>query len=48
MLRLQAFFDTHIFRTTLRAMFFGVIITILVQSSSITTSLVIPLAGAEY
>ena len=46
MLRLQAFFDTHIFRTTLRAMFFGVIITILVQSSSITTSLVIPLAGA--
>ena len=46
MFRLQAFFDTHIFRTTLRAMFFGVIITILVQSSSITTSLVIPLAGA--
>ena len=46
MLRLQAFFDTHIFRTTLRAMFFGVFITILVQSSSITTSLVIPLAGA--
>ena len=46
MFRLQAFFDTHIFRTTLRAMFFGIIITILVQSSSITTSLVIPLAGA--
>ena len=46
MLKLQAFFDTHIFRTTIRAMFFGVIITILVQSSSITTSLVIPLAGA--
>ncbi len=46
MFKLQAFFDTHIFRTTLRAMFFGVIITILVQSSSITTSLVIPLAGA--
>jgi len=46
MFKLQAFFDTHIFRTTIRAMFFGVIITILVQSSSITTSLVIPLAGA--
>ena len=46
MLKLQSFFDTHIFRTTIRAMFFGVIITILVQSSSITTSLVIPLAGA--
>tara|TARA_E500000331_G_scaffold171959_1_gene166302 strand:- start:5826 stop:6962 length:1137 start_codon:yes stop_codon:yes gene_type:complete len=44
--RLQAFFDTHIFKTTLRAVFFGIIITILVQSSSITTSLVIPLAGA--
>ncbi len=46
MFRLQAFFDTHIFKTTLRAVFFGIIITILVQSSSITTSLVIPLAGA--
>ena len=46
MLRLENFFDTHIFKTALRAMFFGVIITILVQSSSITTSLVVPLAGA--
>lgn len=44
--RLEAFFDTHIFKTALRAMFFGVFITIMVQSSSITTSLVIPLAGA--
>ena len=46
MCRVQAFFDTHIFKTTLRAVFFGILITILVQSSSITTSLVIPLAGA--
>jgi sodium-dependent phosphate cotransporter len=46
MFRLQAFFDTHIFKTTIRAVLFGVLITILVQSSSITTSLVIPLAGA--
>ena len=46
MLRLENFFDTHIFKTAARAMFFGVIITILVQSSSITTSLVVPLAGA--
>ncbi len=46
MLRLENFFDTHIFKTAIRAMFFGAIITILVQSSSITTSLVIPLAGA--
>ena len=44
--KLEAFFDTHIFKTWIRAMTFGVIITVLVQSSSITTSLVIPLAGA--
>jgi len=44
--RLEVFFDTHIFKTWLRAMAFGVFITVLVQSSSITTSLVIPLAGA--
>ena len=34
------------FNTALKAMLFGVIITIMVQSSSITTSLVVPLAGA--
>ncbi|MFH1851976.1 MAG: Na/Pi symporter [Candidatus Neomarinimicrobiota bacterium] len=45
--RLEAFFDTHIFKTWMRAMAFGVIITMLVQSSSITTSLVVPLAGAS-
>ena len=39
-------FDKYIFNTALKALFFGVLITILVQSSSITTSLVIPLAGA--
>jgi sodium-dependent phosphate cotransporter len=44
--RAQVFFDTVIFRSTLRAMAFGVAMTVLVQSSSITTSLVIPLAGA--
>lgn len=46
MAKLEAFFDTHIFKTWFRGMVFGVFITILVQSSSITTSLVIPLAGA--
>lgn len=46
MQRLEAFFDSHIFKTAGRAMLFGAFITILVQSSSITTSLVIPLAGA--
>lgn len=44
--RLESFFDSHIFKTWLRAMAFGAFITILVQSSSITTSLVVPLAGA--
>ena len=44
--KLEAFFDTHIFKTWIRAMTFGLVITVLVQSSSITTSLVVPLAGA--
>ena len=44
--KLEAFFDSHIFKTWIRALFFGVFITIMVQRSSITTSLVIPLAGA--
>lgn len=44
--RLETFFDSHIFKTALRAMLFGLLITIMVQSSSITTSLVVPMAGA--
>ena len=44
--RLEAFFDSHIFKTALRAMLFGLFITVMVQSSSITTSLVVPMAGA--
>lgn len=44
--KLEAFFDTHIFKTWVRAMLFGIGITVMVQSSSITTSLVVPLAGA--
>lgn len=44
--RLEAFFDSHIFKTALRAMFFGLLITVMVQSSSITTSLIVPMAGA--
>ena len=46
MSKLESFFDTHIFKTALRSVFFGIFITILVQSSSITTSLIVPLAGA--
>ena len=44
--KIEGFFDQYIFNTAIKAMIFGVIITIMVQSSSITTSLVVPLAGA--
>ena len=44
--KIEAFFDQYIFKTALRAIGFGIILTIVVQSSSITTSLVVPLAGA--
>ncbi len=42
----ESFFDKVIFKTTARAIFFGLILTVLVQSSSVTTSLVVPLVGA--
>ncbi|MFQ6610237.1 MAG: Na/Pi symporter [Fidelibacterota bacterium] len=44
--KVEAFFDKYIFKTALRALFFGAVLTVMVQSSSITTSLVVPLAGA--
>ena len=44
--KIEAFFDQYIFKTAIRAITFGVLLTIMVQSSSITTSLVVPLAGA--
>ena len=44
--KIEGFFDQYIFNTAIKAMVFGVIITVMVQSSSITTSLVVPLAGA--
>ena len=44
--RVEQFFDKYIFTTPIRAILFGILLTILVQSSSITTSTVIPLAGA--
>ncbi len=46
MSRVEAFFDTVIFKNAGRAMLLGLILTSMVQSSSITTSLVVPLAGA--
>lgn len=44
--RVETFFDQTLFANAGRAMFFGLVITTLVQSSSITTSLAVPLAGA--
>ena len=44
--KVENFFDRYIFKTAIRAMAFGVVLTILVQSSSITTSTIVPLAGA--
>jgi len=44
--KIESFFDEYIFKTAFRAISFGIILTIMVQSSSITTSLIVPLAGA--
>lgn len=44
--KVQKLFDEHLFRNAGRAMIFGLVLTVAVQSSSITTSLIIPLAGA--
>ena len=44
--RIETFFDTHLFKSWWRAMAFGLLLTVAVQSSSITTSLIVPLAGA--
>lgn len=44
--RIEAFFDAALFRNALNALLLGLVLTVMVQSSSITTSLVVPLAGA--
>jgi sodium-dependent phosphate cotransporter len=44
--RAEALFDKVLFKTAFRAFSVGLIMTILAQSSSITTSLVVPMAGA--
>jgi len=44
--RVQRVFRTYVFKTTPRAMALGLVLTALVQSSSVTTSLIVPLAGA--
>ena len=43
---IKQYFDKYIFKTAFRAILFGMIMTIMVQSSSITTSTIVPLAGA--
>ena len=43
---IKQYFDRYIFKTALRAIVFGMILTIMVQSSSITTSTIVPLAAA--
>jgi len=44
--KVEVLFDRHIFRTWPRAMLFGLVLTVVVQTSSIPTSLVVPLAAA--
>lgn len=44
--RLENLFDRVIFRSALRGLLFGLLLTALVQSSSITTSVAVPLVGA--
>ncbi len=42
----KAWFDKFLFKNSIRALAVGTLLTVLVQSSSITTSLVVPMAGA--
>jgi len=42
----EVWFDKYLFKTAIRAGVVGLLLTVLVQSSSITTSLVVPMAGA--
>lgn len=44
--KMEVLIDQYIFRTPVRSLLFGLILTVLVQSSSITTSMAVPLAGA--
>jgi sodium-dependent phosphate cotransporter len=42
----EAWFDRYLFKTAFRAFLVGLLLTAMVQSSSITTSLSVPMAGA--
>ena len=44
--KMELFFARRLFKTAVQGFLFGMILTVMVQSSSITTSIVIPLAAA--
>lgn len=44
--KLENLFDNYIFKTALRSFLLGIILTATIQSSSVTTSLIVPLVGA--
>lgn len=44
--KVEKFFQRYIFRTPALGFILGIILTVMVQSSSITTSLIVPLVGA--
>ena len=44
--RAEAWFDRYLFKNAFRAFLVGLMLTAMVQSSSITTSLAVPMAGA--
>ncbi|MBN2289891.1 MAG: Na/Pi symporter [Candidatus Glassbacteria bacterium] len=46
MTRAEVIFERTVFRTDFHGLLFGMVLTALVQSSSVTTSLMVPLAGA--
>ena len=44
--RVEKFFQRYVFRTPILGLLLGVALTVMVQSSSITTSMIVPLMGA--
>lgn len=46
--RAEVWFDQYLFKTAWRAFLVGLLLTAMVQSSSITTSLAVPMAGAGF
>ena len=44
--RLEVIINTYLFKNDVLGMFWGMVMTFVVQSSSVTTSLIVPLAGA--